>query len=280
MMQNRRDVRTKKQIITTLWCSASSVAYLKKLNQHIILFADKFAKDMLSYLPYEKIYPLNIPNNTPTYLWAQGKFFALKDMQLGDIHIDSDVFIKTQKLTDIIKYGVEHSDLIIQSIEDEDHTRNDFYQNCFDFAKICDINFLYGADNKHKPAYNCGLVGFNSDELKYKYLSNYMNILEQLTDNKQAEKLANKTKCWPDLLFEQKNLFDIAKDYKIFNLLGTGKEAYKNALRYGYQHILGDGKWNQLYDIKLQLKNLNEDIYYQTQETIDYILDTLNTKEQ
>ena len=275
MFNDAREVKSQKQIITTLWCHASSVAYAKRLGLPIVLHADDFAAKLLDYLPYDEIIPLYVPDYAPVCLWAAGKFFALQNMELQDVHIDGDVFIKTNLLAMRIDYGVTHSDLIIQSIEDDKHTLNDYYTNCFSIAEKYNIAFLNGANGQHGPAYNCGLVGFNNRILKEEYLENYLYCHKQIADNPEAIRDIAALKCWPDLLFEQKNLYDIAQGYEVFNVLGSGKEAYRTALQYGYQHILGSTKWSMLDDIKKQLWTINPDIYKQTDEHLREILATL-----
>ena len=276
MLRNSRDVRMHKQVITSLWCHASSVAYLKRMGQPIILFADEYANELLSWLPYDEIIPLQVPDYAPICLWAAGKIFAYQKMQLQDVHIDGDVFIKTPKLHERIAYGVTHADLIVQSIEDEDHTANNYYKNCSFIADHFKVEFLHGAISRHTAAYNCGLVGFNNEELKRKYIENYLHCHDQISNSPEAIEAIQMLKCTQDLLFEQKNLFDIAKGYNVFNLLGSGKEAYRTALQYGYQHILGDYKWKCLPDIKKQLQNVNPDIFQQTIEHINIALDKLD----
>lgn len=275
MFNNAREVKSHKQIITTLWCHASSVAYAKGLGLPIVLHADNFARKLLDYLPYDEIIPLHVPDYAPTCLWAAGKFFALQNMELQDVHIDGDVFIKTHLLAMRIDYGVSHSDLIIQSVEDKQHTLNDYYTNCAYLADKYKIDFINGANNSHGPAYNCGLVGFNNQTLKNLYLANYLHCHKQMAENEEAIDECLKLKTWPDLLFEQKNLYDIALGYDVFNVLGTGKEAYKTALQYGYQHILGSTKWSMLDDIKRQLYTINPIIFRQTNEHLDEILASL-----
>lgn len=276
MLNAAREVKARKQIITTIWCSASSVAYLKRLRQPIILYGDDFAQQILSFLPYNEVYDLNMYEDTPIGMWAASKFAALKQMNLQDIHIDSDVFLKTQKLIERIQYGIKNSDLIIQSIEGFERTTNHCYQTCFQAAQLFDMDFINGANGEIDAAYNCGLVGFNNCELKQKYLENYYHCKQQITDDKQAQQWIYDNNCWFDLLAEQKNLYDIAhENYKVFNLLGSYKQAYINAKHLGYQHVLGNEKWKKLYDIKLQLKMLSPSIYRQTEKAVETALTKL-----
>ena len=96
-LNNRWDVEKVFQIINNIWYYTTSVAYLKKLGQQIELHTDDFGLKCMDHIPYDKIHlTLNtIPSNIEPYIWAFGKFWALKDCPLNTIHIDGDVFIKS-----------------------------------------------------------------------------------------------------------------------------------------------------------------------------------------
>jgi hypothetical protein len=57
-------------------------------------------------------------------------------------------------------------------------------------------------------SYNCGIIGFNNQELKDKYLHHYMEAL------KKVPKVEG-TQWWysPDLVFEQKHLYEMVNHY-------------------------------------------------------------------
>ena len=98
----------KTAIITNIWYYSLSVAYLKKLGQKIVLHTDNFGQECLNHIPYDEIY-LTIENEVPKdicpIMWACSKFYALKNEPLESIHIDGDVFIKSQKCLDMINAG-------------------------------------------------------------------------------------------------------------------------------------------------------------------------------
>lgn len=264
MLKNTRGENTKKQIETTVWCSASSVAYAKKNNEEIHLYADGLGRDLLSFLPYDEIKSLDIPDDVPTEFWAVGKFYALEKMNIGDIHIDNDVFLKTPELIAEIKQGLKENDLIVQSIEDSWEVLNSYYKLCRDVIKQNNIEFINGLNADYSPAYNCGLVAFNNEELKRIYLESYFYSIKEIGSSSTAmNMIRNNNSVWMDLLCEQQHLYNLAEinDFKVYNLLGTGDEIYERAVNLGYQHLLGSEKWESLEEIKLQLFNLNKDIY-------------------
>lgn len=262
MLAKQRGVKTQQQIESTIWCYASSVAYARRNRECINLYTDHLGRELLGFLPYNRIYNLGMPGNYPTEFWAAGKFFALEQMQLGDIHIDGDVFLKTPELMDIIHSNLAESDLIVQSLENEWTYDNEYYINCLNVIRDNNITLPNNPDY-YSPAWNCGLVGFNNDELKHKYIQHYANSVEAIISSESAmQKIRSNNETWMDLLIEQQHLYYLSKDYVVCNLLGSGDEAYENSRELGYQHLLGTDKWEQLDKIQKQLYYLDRDIYY------------------
>lgn len=276
MLNNERGQASIKQIETTIWCFASSVAYAKRLGENIHLYADDYGRELLGFLPYDKIDSLDIPADFPTDFWAAGKFFALKKMQLGDIHIDGDVFIKTPELMDVINNQMLTTDLIVQSLENSWSYDNEYYINCVNVIKYNGIalpnQLPYVA-----PAFNCGLVGFNNAELKEKYLQHYFKSVDIIKNHPTAlEQIRRNKETWMDLLIEQQHLFSLSRGYKVCNLLGSGDETYINARTLGYQHLLGTDKWEQLHLVKKQLYKRDRELFYEVKRYINTTLhDTL-----
>lgn len=262
MLAKQRGETTAKQIESTIWCFASSVAYAKRNGECINLYADEHGCELLSFLPYDNIYLLDIPKEFPVEFWAAGKFFALANMELGDIHIDGDVFLKNPELMDIIHDGLAQSDLIVQSVENEWTYDNEYYVNCLNVIRDNNI-ILPNNPDYYSPAWNCGLVGFNNQELKDKYIIHYFESVYSIVSCPTAyNQIKTSRDTWMDLLLEQQHLYYLSKDYRVYNLLGKGKEAYQKSKEIGYQHLLGTDKWEQLDKIQKQLYYLDREIYY------------------
>lgn len=261
MLNNERGVASKTQLESVIWCHASSVAYAKRLGEPIHLYTDDFGLQLLEFLPYDNIVNLDVPDNIPTDFWAAGKFFAYQKMQLGDVHIDGDVFIKTPMLLNKIKQGMASHDLIVQSVENSWTYDNEYYQNCNRVITANNIHFD-GINDYYTPAYNCGLIGFSSDELKQKYIAHYLESIKRIYTNADAMAAIRSNKeTWMDLICEQQHLYSIAQGYSVFNLLGVGDETYINAKQLGYQHLLGPDKWNYIDKIQQQLYYKDRDIF-------------------
>ena len=272
MLANKRGVDSNRQIESTIWCYASSVAYARRLCEPIKLYADDYARELLDFLPYNEIHSLEVPAEIPTDFWAAGKFFALEQMELGDIHIDGDVFLKTPELMDIIHSSLAESDLIVQSLENEWTYDNEYYINCLNVIRDNNITLPNNPDY-YSPAWNCGLVGFNNEELKHKYIQHYAESVEAIISSESAmQQIRSNNETWMDLLLEQQHLYYLSKDYVVCNLLGSGEEAYKNSRELGYQHLLGTDKWEQLDKIQKQLYYLDREIYNKVTKQLEKVL--------
>lgn len=272
MLKKARSINMNKQLEATIWCTASSVAFAKLNNEKIHLYADELACQILDFLPYDEVKPLNIPDDFPYQFWAAGKFFALQQMQLGDIHIDTDVFIKNKKLMDTINDGLKNNDLIIQSIENTWTEHNEFYQRCHQVIQDNNIPLPQNMQTNIIKAYNCGIVGFNNEEFKQLYIDCYFQSVQNITQNKNAmTMIQNNNLIWMDLMCEQQFLYQIAqnKNYSVYNLLGEGYDVYANALDLGYQHLLGKDKWTLIEQTKQQLSTYCPSIFIKTQNKIN-----------
>ena len=260
-----------RSMVTTVYSNAVSIAYVKHCGGKMNLYADGFGRDMLEYPPYDNIYELKVPIAIPTVTWAAGKFIALEKMELGDVHIDGDVYLKTEKLLDLVSNPKDY-DMVVQSIEDDKTTLRKYYSAA--------RNILIANDIKTKtcsllesPSYNCGTIGFFNNKLKQNYLAEYFFTLKNIIKNKQClRELKENKQAIPDLILEQQFIYELSKKYKVNNLLGTEEEVYDNAIKLGYQHVLGSFKLQQLGDIMAELKYIDLDLFNKTAMQLKYLI--------
>lgn len=270
LIANRRNIEFKTALLTTILCNATSVAWINHLGGKINLYADGFGRDILSFLPYDNIYELNVPVHIPVCTWACGKFLVLEKMPLGDVHIDGDVFLKSDKLIELCSDN--SYDMVVQSIENDKTTLKKYYTAVRELLKSNNIQTLT-CTLEETPSYNCGTIGFFNQELKQKYLLEYFTTLNNIIKNRVCTLELNKNlDMIPDLILEQQFLYQLAKDYKINNLLGDVKTMYDNAVKLGYQHIFGGFKEHQLKLISNELKYVDENIYKETIKQISFLL--------
>ena len=214
----------------TIYYYGLSVAYLKKLNQKIDLYTDSEGKKILDHLPYDNIYVVldNMDKNIPGCNWAAGKIESFKYSKLGDIYIDGDVFIKKQECLDKLLEntnfdgyfaGLENPQQRPFTCKKNDPNyeikKNKYNMIYWDYNKIMEgfdfpLNIpIYGLN-----ACNGGLVIFNNQEYKDKYLYAYDYMLNQIKNSEKVKKEYEKNYylCL-DLITEQRFFYEIGKEY-------------------------------------------------------------------
>lgn len=264
-----RQVKT----VTMLWCYASSVAYAKHHNQHIRLYADEYAASLLSFLPYDDILKLEVPDGTPSIFWAAGKFSAYAQMKPGDIHIDGDVFLQTSAVMLLLNYAEKKKyDLLVQCIENDGNCNSDVYDSAIDVLNSHGIKYNDARFPKFSQAYNTGLIGFNDMQLRDRYVSLYFDAMDQIKSKPGIIADLDKATTAPDIILEQQALFELAKNNSVFSLLGAGEFSMAYSSCIGYMHLLGGEKQSFLYKTIEQLFELDPKIYVMTAEKVNQFL--------
>ena len=247
------------QTITNMWYFATSVAYLKKLGQKIVLHTDTLGKTILDHIPYDEITLTldDIPKWMHTMVWACGKMYAIEKEPLGSIHIDGDVFFKKPTAVNLVKNFI--GDAMVQNLESKLHSAP-AYTNAMGIMQH--LPFPEGTTNRLNSAYNTGVLCFKNQEFKDKFLSTYFNMAERVSKDPKCVESLNKDKyCAPDIILEQQFIYELSKDkYKVRTLLHNGFEK-QFPQEIGYQHVIGSKKYLQLHHCKRVLKELDENLY-------------------
>ena len=255
------DTNNLKRLLVYVVYYATSVAYLKRINQKIVLHTDSLGERMLGYLPYDEIHLTcdDIPENIHPRFWAYPKMFSMSKETLNSIHIDGDVFIKKQSLVDDLeKFDF---DVLVQNFESAE-----WYDEIADCLWI-DENYCLskGLILDDAGAYNTGIFGFNNQELKDKFLNGYFDIVNHYSNNYKTL-LDEKVMNTPDVVVEQQYIYQLAQPYNKKILIEseiTSKDFCSNANKIGYQHVIT--RKAECVDKCLSvLKQLNEDIYNKT----------------
>lgn len=248
------------KIVVNFYNNALSLWYAKNRlgnNVKFKCYTDALGYEVLKALPYDEFKFLSIPQDNPISMWAQSKMYALTDMELGEIHIDGDVFLKKNEIIPFLDF--ENYDLIVQSIEEDKDTLNRYYLPAINI--LSKYNKELGIDISYKPAYNCGVVGFNNNELKQKYINFYFNALNLLKENPNISTELLNSNAVPDLVLEQQAIHTISDGYKIKNMLGEGDSVNENAIKYGFQHLLGTFKYDDFYIVKTVISRLDSEYF-------------------
>ena len=259
---NMGDENGLKRILGNICYYALSVSYLKMFGQKIVLHTDSLGESLMSHIPYDEIILTSdeIPENISPRFWAFSKMWALEQEPLDSIHIDGDVFIKKESLiNDLLE---SNYDLLAQSFEDTVK-----YQK---LAHICWKDPIYceskGLNVDEYGAYNTGIMGFGNQELKDKFLSGYKDLVLHYSDKFGDELLQLSSHC-PDIIFEQKYIYQLSKNYNVKLLLDSSKlptEFRTQSNEIGYQHVFSNVKFNQIDKCLYVLKNIDFDLYKKT----------------
>lgn len=230
---------------------ATSLAYLKENGFPIVLHTDSKGMELFKDFPYDEIYTTldNIPENINPKFYAYGKFLAMQKEELGSVHIDGDVFIKTKELGDRILNFKGKS--ITQGIESE-RTVLRLYRK-WDFDECSDTVEKYVSLDT-KVSYNCGVVGISDKELKDNYINSYINLTNELVDYKFESPFAI-----PDLVCEQLLLYYLNPDSDLVLETNTIEEMHRK----NYLHVIGGQKMDRPFieNLKRVLQELNPKIY-------------------
>lgn len=270
------DKRDVKQLTDNIWLYALSFTYARKLADNIVLHTDINGEKLLNFIPYDKMYLSLEKLRTPSCFWAAGKIQAQFLEPIGSLHIDGDVFLKNTNLKKLLNF--DNYDLIAQHIEPLD----DIYIN-----PIMIFNVLFNAvpETVYKPTlkfepYNCGIIGFNNESLKSKYINSYFKALNYYSKNVEFIKLCNDNSehFTPDIILEQLLLGTIAGggNYKT-KLLLNSNDIYTEATNIDYSHLIGTSKQEQIEDVKKRLHEIDPHLFSLAQKKIsDLRLETTN----
>lgn len=248
----------------TVWYYALSVAYAQRIGAEIELHTDTLGARLLGHLPYSDIRLSldDMPRGISPRFWAAGKIFALEASRPGDVHIDGDVFIKKRQLLDDI--ASSHWDVVVQSEEDENWVRNCYIPQMGVFRRHCEQCEAVGLNlDDTAGAYNTGLLGIRSEEVRRSFTDGYRKLTEGLSAA-QGDYLDGQIFATPDLVAEQLYIRQVAQangaEVKVvLEAPGTDEPVEK-----GYQHVLTSRKFNELSRVKALLEAINAKIYTQT----------------
>lgn len=239
-----------------VFCAALSVLYAKNNGFAIDLYCDSESYDAFRHIPYDNIYPVLDKSVFPPLckgIYAASKFMALPYLNLGDIHIDFDVFLIGKNIKDMLNF--DGYDCIVQSKELYKYAHKDNWKwsmRCFD-----NVEFPAWSDRRCARMYNCGVVGFNNEELKQEYLSAY-----QLTLKRYLEDGFKYEGGVPDIIIEQKFLADLCENKGAnVKFLLPEDDFIEVAHSIGYSHLVGDAKLKHRHTIHKLIKRKDEELY-------------------
>jgi hypothetical protein len=235
---------TSNEVKKNLLFFAYSVACAKKQGATIELHTDNAGKNLLGFLPYDAIHTTLEGLDAHPKFWCAGKFEAYRQMELGDVHIDGDVFIKKQgAMAKIANFGGYDAIFQMQEKQLIDVYRHNAY-----------ISGNYGypvEETLHSLVpYNCGVVGFNNQKIKDEYCA-MANRLYRLID---FDKINNGDSGRFCVIIEQWRLTQLLQENSatVQTVFSNDWDNYCEGQLLGYEHVCGDGKYRQPYVSKIE----------------------------
>jgi hypothetical protein len=256
-----------KNIIVNYACSLSCIHHH---NEKIVLYTDKTGAELLKFLPYDEVIIVDGMENNSTHFAAQIKFEALKRMELGDILIDGDLYLRTDNVINYVKSLNE--DVIYSFFEPHEITlRESSIKKHTDLAKILHGRTRYDVPTKLEEFgwFNTSLMKFNSQKLLDEYIEQYEYHKGQL----ESVDFGN---TWPDIIIEQYFLTTMVKENNYSSQPVIENYYYdpnynQKALDLGFVHLGGDKTMFYNWSLKI-IKKQNKKLYHKVVKELNKML--------
>ena len=250
---------------------AYSFTCAKRLGKDIVLYADEFGAELLSFIPYDDVKIVNGLDNESIHFAAQIKFAALKDCELGDAIIDGDLFIRKQTALDVIDDS--SPDILYSFFEPymftlQDDSIHKYYNSAFKIFNKYEFEYPYvpAMHFSELEWMNTSLIKINNQKLKDEYIEQYYKHKAML-DNEEYDNF------WPDIFIEQMFLTQLCsvKNYKakpVIEHFYFDARANEKALELGFTH-LGSDKQVHLPWVDQLFLDEAPDLFYKYREQFE-----------
>ncbi len=243
----------KYQLKKTLWSYAWSVISLRQTFNEVALHTDKIGKEIFGKLPYTQVHTtLDEIQNTPVKWWSYGKIKALENEDVNAVHVDGDVYLK-QPVEGI--FNINKADVIVQMSEVGTGFKGVYkplYPLFTEALKRGDIVF----PDKYEAAYNCGVLGFGTEDSRKIFLNTYNEWLSVIKDNSELLDFGSSD---PNVVLEQYLLYFLAQEsgWHVREVIPSEERNINMnafACKIGYRHAWGKSKYTEAFQEKLKSK--------------------------
>jgi hypothetical protein len=260
-----------------IWMSAISVENLHRFGQAIVLYADETSINLMKkFISYDDFIEIKKEDFIPSDCYAASKFYAMKLMDLEDIHIDNDVFIGTEACLDLLTKN--DADLVTQLTYKIGQPKFEAARNAINYLRIIG---LVSNNMQFDKGYNAGIMCIRNKEFKEAYINSYFDFLKS---NEEDLKLIRRKDIIVDSFNEEVRLYLMSMhsnfQLKIFSLLGDVSETGMNqnlqerAELIGYEHLCGP-KIPFLEMFRNKMKVMNYDRYQIITKELNNLLTNL-----
>lgn len=256
----------------SLWLYGYSIDYATTIGLEIDMYTDSRGAEIFNCLPYRNIYT-NLDeldeNGINERFWSAGKIIALRDSEIGSVHIDGDVFLKKPEIIPMLEFKDNGA---ICQMQERIHFFVQSYQDLLPMFLNAGIK-VEGFDYSLTTSLNAGVLGFSDLKLKDKFIDGYFDLIGQCQSNQEFMSLLKydlNKRIEPNIIIEQFFLRGLCEHEKvgIKYLLETNSDDYeqdmievqKQAESLGFVHAYGGSKFQIIEAIKDILRERNPEL--------------------
>ena len=240
------------QAEVTRWMTALSVIYLSRLGVHSVLYVDEQGRRNLGGIVdmYSEVRALTIPDWVDRRCFAAAKFFAMENEELGVVHIDNDVLLKSKKVLDKIDALRSTCDVVVQGIER-------YLGAPYDLSDYTAAGYRFGIGISNTIPINAGVMCITNEALREAYYAQYFDAIMYMSKWLRGKVMS----VCPDYAPEQAVIHALCVEngYKIGEITDspTIKGCCRQVEELGYAHFWGGSKVKQIEQIKSRARELS-----------------------
>lgn len=249
LLNNRWNIREQYEKSFNLY--KLSFLYAKQLGYEVVLHTDSMGYHLLKSINYDRVeLSLNELDKKDSKFWALGKIKSIEIEGKNSIHIDGDVFLKSENIKNIFNTNFS---VLTQMIESE----KSFIDNY-----LPQLNFINSLSSILKSdirySYNCGVLCFKDWELFEEYNRLIRDIINFYHKNISVENFYNNHLSYYErmLIVEQYSLPVVVKKMKKTPefILKNMCDIKSDCNYYGFAHAFGKIKYSDSFQAQLVKK--------------------------
>ncbi|WP_299761712.1 DUF6734 family protein [uncultured Dokdonia sp.] len=232
-----------------------SFLYAKRLGYEVVLHTDNAGYELLKNIGYDRIeLSLNDLKPEDSTYWSLGKIRALELEGLHSIHIDGDVFLKSNTIKSLFESDY---DVLTQMIEAQNAFTNDYVPQVDLLGSVSNVLV---SDIRH--SYNCGVLAFKDTQLFIEYANLFRELVSIYKNNPKINDFyKNEFRYYEKMLvIEQYSLpvltNKLKKEPKF--IINENEDLVEACDHYGFVHALGSSKYTDSFQalVKQRIKEI------------------------
>ncbi|SNR45794.1 DUF6734 family protein [Dokdonia pacifica] len=232
-----------------------SFLYAKRLGYEVVLHTDDIGYELLKNIGYDRIeLSLNDLKPEDATFWSLGKIRALELEGLNSIHIDGDVFLKSNQIKTLFESDY---DVLTQMIESQDAFNHDYVPQ---IGLLNSVSNVLTSNIKH--SYNCGVLAFKDTQLFIEYANLFRELVAiYKNDLKIKDFYKNEFRYYEKMLIIEQYSLPVLTNKLNKNpkfIINENEDLIETCNHYGFVHALGSSKYEASFQalVKQRIKEL------------------------